>query len=477
MFDFINRKTFFAGSNLSPLTVIITITLQLQSFNASAYTEDMSCAGCNLSSTNQEGLDFEKPEICGARRNYLEPFLNELKDLDSDGYYTQTRDLEIASETLPRKCVLYTMRSFWKDHGLTSAEKRVSDMLYNVTAPFTQYKTILPAGEHPSDPALYARCERFPIHKPVRDLNKACVTEDYVNIVYNSLLDVSECLKVPAKFIIPKLANESGLHLNAFGLVNDGGIGQFTEQALKDVKQNYQAKYQEIMRSQSPACQRLRSIPGALVQNPAEIQTSDEDRCHAIAAPANPIRSLVYYAIFYHATKRNADSAWKMTRDESGRTADNLLRELYLDDESTLTDEEIEIQNKKINKIKQMLFVMSYNAGPRPPVVAFLKWLNYREKIAHRYPIRDADFNMNFWPDKSVSSAKKGQERIDAFAEFKKKSIRNSVSLRANPPLTLAEYLFAVYDSKYIVLVKAQANKLNKVMGQDVCVEKDFLEL
>lgn len=130
-------------------------------------------------------------------------------------------------------------------------------------------------------------------------MNKACVTRDYVNVVYNSLLDVADCMNVPAKFIIPKLANESGLHINAFGLVNDGGIGEFTDR-LYVMSSKTMIYISGIKNSKKESCQRLSSIPGAVISSKLEIKTSDNQRCHSIAGPTNPIRSLIYYAIFYH---------------------------------------------------------------------------------------------------------------------------------------------------------------------------------
>ncbi len=78
-------------------------------------------------------------------------------------------------------------------------------------------------------------------------------------------------------FTVPKFANESGLNNNVLGPVNDGGVGQFTESALKDVAVHYPNFKTRIMASTKPACQRLRSIPGALVESAEEIRTADAD--------------------------------------------------------------------------------------------------------------------------------------------------------------------------------------------------------
>lgn len=65
--------------------------------------------------------------------------------------------------------------------------------------------------------------------------------------------------------------------------------------------------------------------------------------------------------------------------------------------------------NHRINKIKEMLFVMAYNAGPNSPARALIKWLNLRESKSTAVPITDQDFNMNFWPEKKINQlAKRG---------------------------------------------------------------------
>ncbi len=462
----------------SLLSKKMTITFSLLLLNVQVSAEDLRCYNCNLGKYNSPGLSYESPEICGAERNYLENSINEFKDLDINGYYTETRDEN--TEVIPRKCVLYTMRSFWKDKGLSPIQKRFSDLFHNVTANILQQKEVLELNKYTKDPGLYAQCSNRSEEQPERIMNKACVTRDYVNVVYNSLLDVADCMNVPAKFIIPKLANESGLHINAFGLVNDGGIGQFTEQALRDVQQNYDLYISGIKNSKKESCQRLSSIPGAVISSKLEIKTSDNQRCHSIAGPTNPIRSLIYYAIFYHSTKRNAESAWRNTTDQFGRNAVNLLEESYLNVDRIMNEKGLSATqaeryiNHRINKIKEMLFVMAYNAGPNSPARALIKWLNLRESKSTAVPITDQDFNMNFWPEKKINQLAKGDTRANALLQ--EKSINAMGNMKRYPQLSFPEFLFSYYNSKYIAAVKAQANKLDKTMGKNQCTEKGFLE-
>jgi hypothetical protein len=267
------------------------------------------------------------------------------------------------------------------------------------------------------------------------------------------MMDVADCLDVPAKFIAPKLSNESGLHVNAFGLVNDGGIGQFTDQALEDVAQNYTNFKGRITNSTKESCKRINSIPGAVPATAKDILSADANRCHAIATPPNPLRSMIYFGVFYHSTKRNSNNAWNRYSD--GKTPD--MKSV----DALMKDAGIDGYNKE--KIKEMIFVMAYNAGPGRPPVFLREWLKYRIETLKKHPLTPADFNMNYWPTGDQMRAKRGEDRVKA--------------INKKTPLTLAEYLFAYKDSVYIAAVKAQARVIDNAMGAGTCTDSNFLEI
>lgn len=417
----------------------------------SSYKEDMTCA-CTMGAT--PGLiDFEKPEDCGADRNYLDNEIKAFAKIDKNGYFSKARNDAALSAQLPRKCAVYIMRRFWKDRALTAEEKREADIEYNRTAEPTKQRDVKEVSGYRNDPHLFSKCDKDPTGKPERYGHKACVTEPYVNLIYNSMMDVADCLGVPPKFIAPKLSNESGLHVNAFGLVNDGGIGQFTDQALEDVAQNYANFKGRIVNSDKESCKRINSIPGAVPASATDILAKDENRCSAISAPPNPLRSMVYYGIFYHSTKRNSNGAWN--RYSNGKTPGQKSVEQLMDD--------AKISNFDKEKIKEMIFVMAYNSGPGRPPGFLREWLKYRIETLKKYPIKASDFDMNYWPEPAQTKAKAGAARMKA---MKKKT-----------PLTLAEYLFVYKDSLYIPAVKAQARVIDKAMGEGTCTEQNFLEI
>lgn len=424
--------------------------------------DDMKCT-CTLGE-QKDILTFEDPFTCGPDRNYLQRDVEAFKKADTWGLFSKPRDYIESSKILPRKCVLFVMRKFWKDRALTPEQKLASDIKYNETALATEQRPIKDISEYKQDKSLFSFCREK--NKGKRDINgmldvkgepdryghKACVTEDYVNLTYNSLLDVTDCLDVPIKFVTPKLFNESGLHVNAFGMLNDGGIGQFTEKALHEVRNNYDEFKRRIVQSPKSSCRRIINFSGALPESGKDVLYFDKNRCHVIGSPPNPLRSLVYYGMFYHSTKKYSLAAFNKAadaKDTNFKATQKLIKEArigWLDEES----------------IKKMLFVMSYNAGPSAPAIFFREWLKYRIQQIKKFPIKKSDFEMAYWP-KQIGG-KTVDERIKAVNKGKR-------------PFTFAEYLFAYKNSLYIPAVKMHAKKLDDGLGKGTCTENKFLEL
>lgn len=410
--------------------------------------DDMKCT-CSLGD-QKDILTFEDSVTCGSSRNYLQRDIIAFKKADTGGFFSK-RDYVESSKILPRKCVLFVMRKFWKDKALNPEEKLAADLKYNETAPATQQRPIKNIGEYKPDKHLFSFC-RDTLGEPTRYGHKACVTEDYVNLTYNSLLDVTDCLQVPIKFVMPKLFNESGLHVNAFGMLNDGGIGQFTEKALHEVRNNYDSFKKQIVGSSKPSCKRLISFPGALPERAEQVLHLDKNRCHVIGTPPNPLRSLVYYGMFYHATKKYSAAAF----DKNSDSKDSNFKSIA----SLMKKAGIAWFDK--DAIKKMLFVMSYNAGPSSPATFFREWLKYRITQIKKYPILKKDFEMAYWP--AQVGGKTADDRIKAVNKGKR-------------PFTFAEYLFVYKNSLYIPAVRMHAKKLDDGLGKGTCTENKFLEL
>ena len=440
-----------------------------KALNARVARPDMSCA-CSMSGSTNE-VTFENEAQCGPDRNYLKGSIESFRKIDSKGYFTKARTYLAGLNTIPQKCVLYIMRTTFRDFARTPEEKKQEDIQKGVSAEEIAAKNYTP------DTSQFAGCAKSN-GEPVRIRHKACVTEDYFNLIYNSFADVADCMDLPMNFALPKFANESGLNVNAFGPVNDGGVGQFTDSALRDVAVNYPEFQAQINRSKKASCQRLRSIPGAMVAKASDIKTADAERCHAISMPPNPVRSMIYYGIFYHSAKRYAGNAWRAGDEKS--PGEETVEQLLAKAGAPLDKE----------KLKEMMFVMAYNAGPRPPVTAFKEWLRYRQ--AQKAKISAIDFNFDFWPPKGFSAIEKQAEAdVKALAPSKgwdaartqrevqlERVKRRTAHVNGNGrPLTLPEYLFVYRNSIYISAVKVQATRLNKVFGEGTCTQKKFLSL
>jgi hypothetical protein len=134
----------------------------------------------------QNTVEFETKKSCNANRNYFEDNLSEFKKNPVLKTYTETRTSETPKGSIPRKCVTYIMRTF-----LGSDPQ-----------------------QGPTD--AFASCDKGQ-GVPRQGGYKACVTEDYVNVVYNSFVDVADCMGLPQRMMAPKFLIESGFHVNAFG--------------------------------------------------------------------------------------------------------------------------------------------------------------------------------------------------------------------------------------------------------------------
>lgn len=443
----------FHYSSQSPAESVIRKVEQANTAVTSLGTqEDMKCA-CKFGDV-ENVIQYDTPEKCGPERNYYEKNLRAWREIDKEGFFTRSRAPSAHNnDLLPKKCTVYIMKKFFKDRALTVEEKLAADIEWNKSAPATEQREVKPIEQYRPDPHLFSVCSEAS-GKPERYPHKPCVTEEYVNVVHNSVLDVSDCMGLPAKFMAPKLSNESGMHPNALALGFDGGIGQFTPSAIEDVAQNFENFKASLDRTKA-SCRRIASIPGAIPASAKEILPSDENRCYMIDAPANPLRSLVFYGIFYKATKRHTNNAWSRKRtglDGKDTNIEALLKQAGVDDAYKET-------------LKEMLFVMAYNSGPGQPAVFFSEWLKYRLSKLQKHPVTKEDFNMSYWPKKEFRDLKRGRDRGAAMEKEK------------NGPLSLAEYLFAYKDSLYIALVRGQARQLDKVMGDSVCTEQNFLQL
>ncbi|WP_374074326.1 hypothetical protein [Bdellovibrio bacteriovorus] len=245
----------------------------------------------------------ETPEQCGPERHYL------LKDLKKvSPVYAGTRSQsQVGRHNPPKECVSFIMQNFIplnsKSGAMSQCRNEKGEALLSPT------KGADGAGFQPP-----------------------CVTEPYVNSVYNSLVDVGDCLNIPVKELLPKLYNESGLHVNTLGGGFDAGVGQLTISALREVFMRYDGiannpsaldwYVKEIAKSNKESCKRIiaekssykfdvpegKKLCFSGEANDADCYTpwSSSNRCIVMNMPSNPLRNVLFTGIFYRSMLKNA---------------------------------------------------------------------------------------------------------------------------------------------------------------------------
>lgn len=230
---------------------------------------------------------------------------------------------------------------------------------------------------------------------------KPCVTENLVNVTYNAYMDVMDCLNLNPKLFFPKIAQESGFLLNAFGAGKDGGIGQFTQPAIEAVNQGYQKYMTEIEKAASvkPSCARIMKHKALLTKAPS----SAAQRCSMIAMPENPLRNILYIGIFnrLHMDRfsgmqyiagfdyiQHDQAMVPVTYDAKdefeGLTKENKYKQAL---------EDVGIFNPNMHFFKEVLTIAGYNMGSPTALRLFGKYLEKRKIAKKNISYEDFDFN------------------------------------------------------------------------------------
>ncbi len=230
---------------------------------------------------------------------------------------------------------------------------------------------------------------------------KPCVTEALVNATYNSYVDVMDCLNLNPKFLFPKISQESGFLINAFGVGRDGGIGQFTQSAIEETNKVYDdyLKQMEIASKVKPSCARVMQNKNLLNKaNPSSAQ-----RCSMIGVPENPLRNIVYIGIFnrmqmdrfsgikYRAGQDFFDRNGQLipVRNSENDEFDGVFKANGYKESL----EELGIKNPNMHFFKEMLTMAGYNMGSPTAIRLFSKYLELRK--ANKKPLTEDDFDFN----------------------------------------------------------------------------------
>lgn len=137
----------------------------------------------------------------------------------------------------------------------------------------------------------YATCADGKLES--KGVRRPCLSEEYVNFVYNAYHDVKDCFSLDPKRSFLQIFVESGFHINAYNRSGkDAGIGQFTKAGIDRVGHSLVNRvYQVISESSNPSCERIASLMGSLAPDSSAVK----NRCSVLTIPENPYRSLVMH--------------------------------------------------------------------------------------------------------------------------------------------------------------------------------------
>lgn len=401
--------------------------------------EAESC-GCVNAPANSTSFFFEKASDCSRDRLYLEPEISRMLAIFRNARASQPSEF-------PRICTLFIQRAF-----MTSTEG--------------------------SESPIFAKCSS-PESEPERGAKKACVTETLVNVVHNSFVDVTDCLGIPQLDFLPKLLNESGMHLNAYGRGADAGIGQLVGPTLRSVPSDWLRVRDEILRSEKPSCRAIASVVRDFnLTDPSEADVAK--RCSWILPPQNPIKNLLVMGMKYRqdqralrnlAASRNlfglfTEAGWRI--DTSGSS---------LSSSAGLNPD----------RLFRMLISLSYNAGATGSMDLLVSYLQQRVKakarvgpeqfdlrldsreVADRLKKLRADFvQLNEQGVRFIPDSKKEEWMRVRRREFPVARLNFFDFLRVYQELGAPTYLPALYGN---------ALRLNTVFVPGTCVPEGYLSL
>lgn len=404
---------------------------------------------CQLGTSPINTIELEDPAKCSKDRLY---FQTSLKKVDASFLNARTNKTD---QKFPLACVGYIMRKF------------------------------IDATSKPS--RFYSYCSKA-VGPPRKPKKTHCVTEDYVNSVYNSYIDVLDCLDIPQKDLIPKLFNESGFHINTLGGGMDAGVGQLTAPAIASVQQKaiFDGKTrtwldmfkEEIFKSDKSSCQRITKIP-KLFDKVAEASTQ---RCVLIAAPENPLKNVLYTGIFYHYMLRSQTGSrffkgytFIPSGDRYIRfdpTAKDMEFKGYFEEYKVRSRlQALGIEKPNMQALRQMMITLGYNAGMESAFIFLDRYLKARTQKKIKLSLSDFDFQTQF----SSKLLKKSKDPAVEKQRLKDLKTARSAPYRLPFPIYL-KMTQKTGAPGYLSAVATKLIQLDKEMGDGLCTTPNFLK-
>lgn len=450
---------------------------------------DKNCEVCAISSAGKgsEDFAFETEKSCqeksGDKRLY---FQKELKKIPEN--YRSTRDPKNVSAEFPRECVTYIMRHA---AGVPLA-------IQGKASPNLKY---------------YSKCNT-PEGKPTHYEWPLCITEEYVNTVYYSFSDVFSCFGISQKALLPKLFQESGMHINALGSGMDAGLGQLTSGAkpTADGVAKLEKEINEKALANNPACLRVQnfihesnaraeeeqlayaaakkassgkgaasgkakstSSKSVLMKPSAKIDlnyfvnhTGTDTRCELIEPPENPFLNIFYMAAKLRDDEKTIENyAYQTTaisitvKAGKGGKPKTISQGYTLRQMIDVSGLSKQVQSDEaFNKLIEMANIHAYNMGPKGAVDGLLKNF-FKMKISQGKKVTKEDFN--FHVDENL--------------------VKRNIKTKKDSDLTYPEFVLKHYPpgiggaKTYLVKMAGYADTLNTDFKEGTCVPNGFLHL
>lgn len=341
-------------------------TIDLEKDQIAEYLKKKEFSFSNVSADDLSYLvSYEDPKVCGASRNYLEGVLGSPKISE----WTAERAVE--SESLPRKCIAFTLNSY--------PEIFTKEAVLQTKA---------------SSSVAFAKCKNLDsapfMNKKKRIANPTpCVSKKFVNVTYNAYVDVLECLKLNPKELLPKIYNESGFFMNAFGSGMDGGVGQLTGLAIEQVNSIYPGYIKEMtqaaLAAPGGACARIMKYKSLIAPAKAE----PGFRCSLILPEQNPLRNLVYSAILTRYNTKYVSGISYRAGEEMLAGEDNQMTAVKGTSEDLMNGKmkefdilkkltQLGMKNVNLHDYKTMLVLVGYNSGIGTATNTLVNYLDQR---------------------------------------------------------------------------------------------------
>ncbi len=417
----------------------------------------MKCVNCSTPYSEPNTVQLETAKSCAADRLYYQDKFKKIPNI-----YKLKRD-NFPEANFPEGCVVHIMRSAGA---------------YDTPSPYlTQC-----ANE---DSAPIRENDKIKPHK------LACTTAEYAYSTYNAFVDVMDCLDVPQRELLPKIWNESQFHTNMYGKGDDAGVGQLTGDAIQEViKQKYFDRDMteldhfkaEMEKSGKASCNRILAEPSAWKIIGAKPAT----RCGIMTPEANPLRNILYTAVFYRVITARITGIYYRAGKEYIKTADGFIdrsenknaplggrvKEYQLLEKM----QSLGIQNPNMDFIKQVLVSLAFNSGSNQAVKIFDNFL--KSKIANNLTITEADLdfiNANSLRDKPLIDIPDGEtEEAKAERETKLAEARDQAFDR-----NLPQFLRLMQNGGspgYVSKIAFRTTKLNNEIGAGLCTQPSFLQ-